>query len=72
MFCGHSARVADDLAPTDPTRQLLLIWDAMCDYVSEQLQQAKGVTIKDFGALRDVSQSPAAGVRARGRHGHPA
>ncbi|PHJ23554.1 hypothetical protein CSUI_002594 [Cystoisospora suis] len=44
-------RAAEDLAPTDPTRQLLLIWDAMCDYVSEQLQQAKGVTIKDFGSF---------------------
>ncbi|PFH36484.1 hypothetical protein BESB_046760 [Besnoitia besnoiti] len=45
------ARVTQDLARTDPKRQLLLIWDAMCDFVSEQLQHGKGVTIKDFGSF---------------------
>ncbi|KFG60245.1 hypothetical protein TGRUB_243560 [Toxoplasma gondii RUB] len=44
-------RVTEDLAPVDPTRQLLLIWDAMCDFLSEQVQQGKGVTIKDFGSF---------------------
>ncbi|CBZ52038.1 conserved hypothetical protein [Neospora caninum Liverpool] len=44
-------RVTEELAPTDPTRQLLLIWDAMCDFLSEKLQQGKGVTIKDFGSF---------------------
>lgn len=54
-------RTDPDLLPLDPRSQLLLVWDCMCDWIKEQLQQGNGVTAKGFGSFtfeRAVHQLP--------------
>ncbi|KAL8440080.1 hypothetical protein Efla_004064 [Eimeria flavescens] len=49
-------RTDPDLLPLDPRRQLLLIWDCMCDWVRAQLENGRG----SFTFERSVKQLPAA------------
>jgi len=45
------ARTSQGLAPLDTTRQLLLIWDAMSNYLRENLESARAVNIPAFGTF---------------------
>jgi len=44
-------RTTQGLPQLDPSRQMMLIWDGMCTYVQEVLEQGKSVHIKGLGAF---------------------
>ncbi|CEM00581.1 unnamed protein product [Vitrella brassicaformis CCMP3155] len=44
-------RTSQGLVPMDTTRQLLLIWDAFCDYLIENMEKANSVHIPNFGTF---------------------
>uniref|UniRef100_A0A0G4I9G0 CCDC81 HU domain-containing protein n=1 Tax=Chromera velia CCMP2878 TaxID=1169474 RepID=A0A0G4I9G0_9ALVE len=45
------SRTSQGTNPLDSTRQLLLIWDAMCNYIQEQLEQSRSVCIQGLGTF---------------------
>jgi len=44
-------RTSHGLAPLDTTRQMLLIWDAMSNYIRENLEAGRSVNVPNFGTL---------------------
>jgi nucleoid DNA-binding protein len=44
-------RTSQGLPQLDPARQMLLIWDALCAYVTEILEAGKSINIRNFGAF---------------------
>ncbi|KAL8275162.1 hypothetical protein Esti_000912 [Eimeria stiedai] len=61
--CPAAGRTDPDLLPLDPRRQLLLVWDCMCEWIQEQLQNGRSVAVKGFGTFafeRSVKQNPPA------------
>jgi hypothetical protein len=48
-------RTSQGLPQLDPTRQMLLVWDAMCAYIQEVLHTGKSLNIRHFGAFTSES-----------------
>jgi len=44
-------RTSQGLPTLDPNRQMQLVWDGMCAYISEKLEAGKSVNIPKFGAF---------------------
>jgi len=62
-------RTSQGLPQLDPTRQMQLVWDAMCKYIEEVLLTGKSLNIRTFGSFTQESLL-AGGGNTKNPRGH--